>query len=698
MPGRTTTVTTRREGVTAFIWRHRVGLAPVLVAVGAALLTTVVKAVGAATYLVAVLFVLIGLAWLGANVQIMSESHEPKPHRKKEFNYHAVAATVTVAWMFWYWAVDGTWANLQAVFTVWLVALAVVGAPYWFNLRRRTKVRLDNMMEAWPKIAEGTSLAKTRWASFAKTANGWTGVLTWDKGALSRRRVQNEAELVESLVDAPPESVVIELVAGKGNANRVKVTCVEEDPHVEAIPFDGVVATSIKDKVNLGKYTDHAQEITRWWEPGVGGFHRLIGGATRSGKSGLMHLLVAKYAGAQDVAFWFADLKGGTALLPWSPVADWTETTDKRCLWMVQAAAQEVDRRARICASRGTEVWEPTTEEPVILLFFDEIASLIGDSAPNQIATAARSAMVEVARKGAGMGVLLVPATQYPTLAALGDSQLKSQLAWRACFRLNQPEQGHYILPSMPRTVDPYRIPKSRRGTCYIDAEGEFRPAMLRVQYVDRDDLEAVVERFSDDPLRLDGIESGWSREDLREAYRARKKWTRDDLRALREGASVAGSDADGDDLYDWNRASESPVEDAEDDAQDDVRDDSDDDIGGTVIPLNFGKDPRDDDNEIAQAVRDTHDADPQMARREAKEREAYLEARRPIPMNKVEAVMFKTLDEAGEAGVSPGELAAATGRTERTIHRYLERQKDRGVVIRVGYGRYRLTVTPVRH
>lgn len=692
--GRTATVvTTRKEsGFWAFVWRHRVGLAPIIAGFGIAILGTIIKLIELRTEVATISLLLCGALWYATTAYVMRSAGDSKIHRKREQSYVLVVAGSAIAWMLWYRTVPFTWDQMQTVFVVWLTGVGVLALPYWFNLRRRTRVRLDNALDEWPKISAGTSLAKTRWASFTKTAGGWTGTLTWEKGALSRRRVREEIDLMESLMDAPPESVTIELIEGKGNVNKVKVTCVEDDPHTAAIPFDGVVATSIRDVMSLGKYMDHTEEKTRWWEDEVGGFHRLAAGATRTGKSGLTHLLVAKYGPAADVRPWFADLKGGTALLPWSPIADWTETSVEGCMHMVMAGALEVDRRARICAAKGVEVWEPTEEDPVIIIFFDEIASLIGDSAPNSIAQVARAAVVEIARKGAGMGVLIVPATQYPTLAALGDSQFKSQLAWRACFRLNQPEQGHYVLPSMPKNVDPYRIPKSRRGTCYIDAEGEFRPSMLRVQYVDRGDISRIVERFgrrtSDDdtgPAFLDGIEDDWGNEQLAEVYRARKRWSIQDLQDLKNGRSVSGSDATGDDMHD--------LDDYDITQERDAMADFEPHEDGNVVAVDFTGYAT---SEIRQAVDKTLQDDPQRAVREAKEREAWLAERQPVPGNEVERIMFEKLKKAGPEGVSPADLAKATGRTERTIHRYLERQKSSGHVMRLGYGRYRLTVTPI--
>jgi len=698
---KTTTTTRAESGFWAFVWRHRVGLAPLIAAVAVAVIGTILKFSGVEPYVANTLYIVIGLAWCLANLRMQMESGVTTVHLRQEVWFICAVVACVEFWLFWYHYQTVSWIDYQNIFMIWIVGTLVLAGPYWFNLRRRTKVYIDRMIQAWPELAQGTSLSKTYWESFNRKVNGWTGILAWEKGKLARRRVVDEKDLIESLTDAPPDSVVVELMEGKGNINRVKVTCVEDDPHTEAIPFDGVVADSITDVVNIGKYTDHAEEKTRWWEEDVGGFHRLLAGATRSGKSGAMHLLIAKYGPAADVCLWFSDLKNGTALLPWSPMADWTATTPEEALHMVQCAAQELDRRAQVCAANGIEVWEPTAKDPVILLFFDEIASLIGDDAPAAVHQPARTAVVEIARKGAGLGVLIIPGTQYPTLAALGSSQFKSQLAWRACFRLNQPEQGHYVLPSIPKGVDPYRIPRSRRGTCYVDAEGEFRPAMLRWQYVDREDITRVRDRFGrhtpDDPNGprfMDGIEDGWVSDDLKEAYRARKRWSIEDIGTLKKTGKLAGTGVTAEDLEDTDTGGDN-AEDPQDYAlADDDLDDLDNALWtepkDNVVTVDFH-------NQIRDDVERVHREDPQRALREEKEREAWLDARRAIPDEQVADAIMEALVEAGHDGVGPRELAKLTNKSERTIHRYLESMRGKGAVNRIGYGKYVLTVQPVK-
>lgn len=677
------------SGFSGFCWRHRIGLAPLLTGLLVLLVGTTTKFLLKLELSLAVVsYAAVAVVLSMFNLWAHYDSHDEGWHRRRSSIYVFVVIAGAISWLIYWAQLDTVWVSLKTGIVILMILTMGIGLPYWFNLRLRSRVRLENQIDEWPILTKGTALANTHWSSFTKTSTGWRGTLTWDKGKQSRRRVRQEAELVESLMDAPPGSVSIELSEGAKGSNKAIVTCVDLDPYDEPIEFDGVFANSICDLVEIGNYSDRSKERTRWWEPGVGGFHRLVAGVTRSGKSGLMHLLIAKYSKAKDVAFWGVDLKGGAALLPWAPLFDWLETDIERAMQLVLAAAQEVDRRGKVCGTRGTEVWEPTEEEPVIVLFCDEIASLIGDSAPRHIAQRAGSALVEIARKGAGMGVLMVLATQYPTLAALGSSQLKSQLTWRACFRLSQADQAAWILPNATRGVDPYNIPKSRRGTCYIDAEGEFRPITLRVQFIDRPDIPATVELHWEDRPEMGDIAVGWRVASLRDVYEDRVRWTPEILRRLRDGESledIGAADLVPSDLHDLDGDGPrlSLVKGDIGTAMDELDDDSD------------GEDDGPPENEIARRVSEVLAADPQRARREESERAAYMDSRRPAPKNQVEAIIFSSLGQAGADGLSPADLAKATGRRERTIHRYLERQMDEGVVMRIGYGRYRLTVTP---
>jgi hypothetical protein len=671
----TATVARGTSGFVGFVWRHRVGLGPFLggfvVLVFAVLLGWLAPTpvYGYGTILLATSLLLIATRF-----GVSDREGKTHAHRDRWHFYISTIVGATLVTVYYAYVIPGV-ISIGTGFMLLCWATGILGTPWWWNLRRRSRVTLENDLDAWPIVSEKTKLAATWWSGFKKTPNGWTGLLHIP-GNLSRRQVLQESELIEGLTNSPADSITIE-PAGR-NSNLVRVTCIEKDPHSESINWDGKVLRSIKDLALLGYYADNTIEKTRWFEEGIGGYHRLFGGVARSGKSGLMHLMTALYGPAEDVVLWGIDLKGGTALLPWAPMFDWIATTVEEAMFMVLCAEQLVNARAATLGRRGIEVIPVGPEMPAVILFCDEISSLIGDSAPRRVSQRAGPAMVEVAKKGTGMGVLMALATQYPTLAALKDSQLKSQLTWRACFRLAEPGQGHYILPNMHKGVDPYRIPVDRRGTCYIDAQGTFRYATLRVVYFDHEKhRRRIVEQYWETTPEIDRMSLKWDDPELIEVYKQRKIWTPEMLDRVANDEVIEGETVE--DLYD----------DSDDVNADGVVDEKDRAIEDGIEPVqedDGGAEP------IAHAVSAYAKEDTERAMDEAKQRREWLDARREKPEDEARRLMYNALAEAPFEGMGPGQLVHICNRTERTIHRWLRDDEEAGMVDRVAYGKYKLS------
>lgn len=656
------------SGFVGFVWRHRVGLGPVLVGF-AVMSTALMMGWLIESPLIAYGSILLGTAIAGIGIYFGISDREGKLHARRERVHLYMVTAVTSALLIMYhrFVLPGVVEWKTALLT-WFWSMIVLGAPWWWNLRRRSRVSLENDLDAWPIVSDGTKLAKTWWSGFTKTSTGWTGLLHLPP-QLSRRSVLTDSELIEGLTNAPADSITIE-PAGR-NSNLVRVTCIENDPHSDAIEWDGRSLRSITEVALLGKYADGSLGRTSWWKNGSGGYHRLMGGVTRSGKSGLMHLLCALYGPCDDVVMWGIDLKGGTALLPWAPMFDWIATTVEEAKDMVLAAEQLVDARAATLGRRGKEVITPSRDMPVVLLYCDEISSLIGDSAPRNISKVAGPALVEVGKKGAGMGVLLTLATQYPTLGALRDSQLKSQLAWRACFRLSEPQQGHYILPNMHKGVDPYRIPVDRQGSCYIDSQGVFRYALLRVVYFDHEKYRrGVVERYWQTRPQIDQMSLKWTDPELVELYQNRTRWTPEMLNRVAADEEVEGSRMV--DLYDDS-------DDVDGDGKVDERD----------ALLDEGIDPDDNGDEcIIDAVNRFTVNDGNKAEIERRQWLAERELG-VIPEATARDKMHEACRDSWPEGVTPRDLMGVCNRSEKTIHRWLREDEGHGLVTRLSYGRY---------
>src|SRR6202012_506834 len=86
--------------------------------------------------------------------------------------------------------------------------------------------------------------------------------------------------------------------------------------------WSGPSVTSITESIELGPFEDA--------EPCRVSFlrrHVLLGGATGSGKSGGLNVLIGNLSGCGDVVLWGIDLKKGMELGPWLSCLDRLATT-----------------------------------------------------------------------------------------------------------------------------------------------------------------------------------------------------------------------------------------------------------------------------------------------------------------------------------------------------------------------------------
>ena len=89
-------------------------------------------------------------------------------------------------------------------------------------------------------------------------------------------------------------------------------------------------------------------------------------------------------------------------------------------------------------AAEGKRVWEPTPDDPALIIIADEYAEL-----PDE----AQNPPTPVARRGRAVAVNLIAATQRPTQAAMGkNTAVRSQMDIRICLRVREPRDADLIL------------------------------------------------------------------------------------------------------------------------------------------------------------------------------------------------------------------------------------------------------------
>ncbi len=164
----------------------------------------------------------------------------------------------------------------------------------------------------------------------------------------------------------------------------------------------------------------------------------LIGGIMGSGKSGILNVIIANLAGCRDVELWGIDMKGGMELQPWAACFTRLAFTPDQANQLFRDTVGRLNERAARMAAEGKRVWEPTPDDPALIIIADEYAELPED---------AQKSSDSVARRGRAVAVNLIAATQRPTQAAMGkNTAVRSQMDIRICLRVREPRDADLIL------------------------------------------------------------------------------------------------------------------------------------------------------------------------------------------------------------------------------------------------------------
>jgi S-DNA-T family DNA segregation ATPase FtsK/SpoIIIE len=334
-------------------------------------------------------------------------------------------------------AVSGGWlaaaiAAGPAAKPLVVVALAgtvVLGIPWWFHRRRRAKVRVERIISWWPHIAEGVGLPGSRIASVVVDAWGWTACVILRRGTTTARAIAKIPE-IESGLGLRPGSVRV--FPDDKRADRLIMRVVENDPHAEPIPWPGQWITSVTKPMDIG-----VSEDGRLVRVLLLRRNALIGGIMGSGKSGILNLIIANLAGCRDVILWGIDMKGGMELQPWARCFERLAFTPEQATELFRDAVKRLNERAARMTAEGKRVWEPTPDDPALIIIVDEYAEL---------PKAALKFADSVGRRGRAVAVNMIAATQRPTQAAMGSTAVRSQMDIRICLRVREPRDADLIL------------------------------------------------------------------------------------------------------------------------------------------------------------------------------------------------------------------------------------------------------------
>jgi DNA segregation ATPase FtsK/SpoIIIE, S-DNA-T family len=303
------------------------------------------------------------------------------------------------------------------------IATVLLAIPWWFHRRRREKVRVEKLIEDdWPRVAEHIGLTGAEIVSAVVGLYGWTARVHLKKGMTPDQAIA-KIPAIESGMGFRPGSVRIS--PDESRADHFTIRVIEKDPHAGPVPWPGPSITSITELVDIGVSESGQPVRVLLLRRNV-----LIGGIMGSGKSGVLNVIIAALAACNDVVLWGVDMKGGMELQPWASCFARLAFTPEQANQLFRDAVDEVNERAARMAAEGKRLWEPSPEDPALIIIADEYAELTEES---------HDCADSVARRGRAVAVNLLAATQRPTQDAMGkNTAVRSQMDVRICLRVRE--------------------------------------------------------------------------------------------------------------------------------------------------------------------------------------------------------------------------------------------------------------------
>jgi FtsK/SpoIIIE family len=289
-------------------------------------------------------------------------------------------------------------------------------------------------------------------------------------------------------------------------AHKVILHVAERDVLAETVPYPVEhAALSITQPVPLGLFEDGQVCAVTLREVAT-----LIVGLRGSGKSNVLHVLLAQLARCPDVLVFAIDLKGGRMAAPWiepwlagrttKPVVDWLATDREEAERMLRALLRAVNARSR--SGSGGEKITPSPDQPAILLVCDEIAVILGigtggprTSLEGVTNTTLAGLATQLVMTGRSEAIDLIMATQRGTATMTGSADLKSQCALRIGLGVASEADARLIIPDDVRiAADLARL--RHPGTGIVQQGKDGRVVPVKFYRIEHEAISQIAERY----------------------------------------------------------------------------------------------------------------------------------------------------------------------------------------------------------
>lgn len=403
------------------------------------------------------------------------------------------AATIALSAGGWLAAATALGVSYRPLPQIILVGTPVLSVPWWVHRRRRARVRVERTLAAWPEISQSVGLAGSRVMSAVVDVWGWRARFGLARG----QTIQDAISKIPALESALGtfRGAVRVYPTRDDRANRFELRVLNIDPHANAIAWPGPSVTTIMEPIDLGPFEDAAPARVLLLRR-----HALIGGIAGSGKSGGINVLMGNLSACRDVVIWAIDLKRGMELQPWATCIDRLATTPEEARRLLRDAVVVLEARAATLAESGQRVWEPTQENPALVIIIDEYAELAEESPE------ATSHSDSIARRGRAVAVQLIAATQRPTQKAMGKGAVRSQMDVRLSFRVRERKDVDLILGQGMLSAGWHAQTLNAPGKFFISAPEHDTPRRARAYLLTDETVRATAERHTTSRPPLDEI------------------------------------------------------------------------------------------------------------------------------------------------------------------------------------------------
>ncbi|NUV74119.1 hypothetical protein [Streptomyces fungicidicus] len=172
----------------------------------------------------------------------------------------------------------------------------------------------------------------------------------------------------------------------------------------------------------------------------------LVVGPTGSGKTNMVHDILAGFARCTDVLTWVIDLNAGSAGLPWvrpalgvdgvNPGVDWLAADPAEAMAMLEAAIKVAKTRKveyqQLMADANTDLLPISSQIPQVMLVIDEGAEIL--ASPDREMRKLGEKILEVIRIARAMGVRTVLTALGSTGTVLGNLMIRREAKTRVAL------------------------------------------------------------------------------------------------------------------------------------------------------------------------------------------------------------------------------------------------------------------------